>query len=77
MSSTTQRRSRHSTDTVPEFHAEAPQETVSEGLPHGPYVAARAEVECTHVRMHICTYVCMCCMSVTNHTPIYTINLLF
>jgi len=29
-SSTIQRRSRHSTDTVSEFHAEAPQATVSE-----------------------------------------------
>ena len=44
-STTTQRRSRHSTDTVSEFHAEAPQATVSEGLAQGPYVAARAEVE--------------------------------
>jgi len=32
-------------DTVPEFHAEAPQATVSEGLAQGPYVAARAGVE--------------------------------
>src|SRR6218665_2567736 len=39
---TTQRRSRHSTDTVPEFHAEAPQATVSEELAQGPYLAARA-----------------------------------
>jgi len=31
--------SRHSTDAVPEFHAEAPQATVSEGLAQGPYVA--------------------------------------
>src|SRR6218665_790430 len=42
---TTQRRSRHSTDTVPEFHAEAPQATVSEVLAQGPYMAARAGVE--------------------------------
>src|SRR6218665_2141186 len=34
------RRSRHSTDTVSEFHAEALQAT--EGLVQGPYVAARA-----------------------------------
>jgi len=27
---------------VPEFHAEAPQETASEGLAQGPYVAAKA-----------------------------------
>jgi len=32
-------------DTVPEFHTEAPQPTVSEGLAQGPYVAARAGVE--------------------------------
>src|SRR6218665_2494627 len=41
-STTTQRRSRHSTDTVKEFHAEAPQSTASEGLAHGQYLAARA-----------------------------------
>ena len=44
-STTTQRRSRHSTDTVPEFQAEAPQSAVSEGLAQGPYMAARAGVE--------------------------------
>ena len=38
---TTQRRSRHSTDTVPEFHTEVLQATVSEGLAQGPKVAAR------------------------------------
>ena len=32
-------------DTVPEFHAEAPQATVSEGLAQGTYVVARAGVE--------------------------------
>src|SRR6218665_1675680 len=36
---------RHSTDTVPEFEAEASQATVSEGLTQGPYVAARPGVE--------------------------------
>src|SRR6218665_672061 len=41
----TQRHSRHSTNTVPEFHAEAPQATLSEGLAQGPYVAARVGVE--------------------------------
>ena len=30
---------------MPEFHAEAPQAIVSEGLAQGPYVAARVEVE--------------------------------
>jgi len=34
-------------DTAPEFHAEAPQATASEGLAQGPYVAARAGVEPT------------------------------
>src|SRR6218665_1968269 len=32
-------------DTVPEFHANAPQATVSEGLAQGPYVVARAGVK--------------------------------
>ena len=44
-SSTAQRRFRNSTDTVPEFHAEAPQATVSEGLAQGPHVATRVGVE--------------------------------
>jgi len=30
---------------VPEFHAEAPQATVSERLAQGPYLAARAGVK--------------------------------
>jgi len=42
---TTQRRSRHNTDTVLEFHAEAPQTTASEELAEGPYVAAGAGFE--------------------------------
>ena len=33
-----------------EFHAEAPQATVSEGLAQGPYVAARAGFEHTTLR---------------------------
>ena len=37
----------YSTDTVSEFHAEAPQAIASEGLAQGPYVATRAEVEPT------------------------------
>ena len=45
MATTTQRRSRHSTDTVLKFHAKAPQATASEGLAQGPYVSARAEFE--------------------------------
>ena len=32
-------------DTVPEFHAEAPEATVSEGFAQGAYVAARTGVE--------------------------------
>ena len=41
----TQRRSRHSVDTVSKFQAEAPQATVSEGLAQGQYVAAIAGFE--------------------------------
>jgi len=37
----------YSTDTETEFHVEAPQATVSEGLAQGPYVAARAVFEPT------------------------------
>src|SRR6218665_2400971 len=44
-STTTRKRSRHSTDTVPKFHAEAPQATASKGLVQGPYVGARAGFE--------------------------------
>ena len=50
MFATTQKRSRHSTDTAPEFHAEASQTTVREGLAQGPYVAARARFEPTTLR---------------------------
>ena len=35
----------HRTDTVLEFHAEAPQATASEGLAQGPYLAARVGFE--------------------------------
>ena len=49
--SSTQKRSQHSTDTVPKFHAEAPQATVSEGLDQGSYVAERAGVEPTTLRL--------------------------
>src|SRR6218665_2114541 len=45
MSTTTQRPSRHSMNTVPEFYAETPQATASEGLAQGPYMAARAGVK--------------------------------
>jgi len=41
---------RYSTDTVAEFHAEAPQATVSEGLVQGPYGAARAGSEPTTLK---------------------------
>src|SRR6218665_1232974 len=41
----TQRRSRHSTDNVPEFNAEATQATVGERHAQCPYVAAREGVE--------------------------------
>src|SRR6218665_2589770 len=43
----TQRRSRHSMDTVLEFHAETPNATASEGIAQGPYVASRARIEPT------------------------------
>jgi len=43
--------SRHSTDTVSEFYAEAPQATASERLAQGPYVVARARFEPTTLRM--------------------------
>src|SRR6218665_968156 len=42
---TTQRRSRHSTDIVSEFQAGERQVTVSEGLAQGPYLAARTGFE--------------------------------
>ena len=44
----------HSTDTISEFHAEAPQATVSKGLAQGPHVAARAGVEPTTLRLNQC-----------------------
>ena len=44
-STTTQRRSRHSTDTASEFHAKSAQATVSKGLAQGPYMAARVGFE--------------------------------
>src|SRR6218665_2720418 len=50
-SATTQKRFRHSTDTVLEFHAKAPQATASKGLAQGPYVAASAGFEPTTLRL--------------------------
>ena len=44
-STTTQRRSLHSTDTVPKLHAEALLPAASKGLVQGPYMAARAGFE--------------------------------
>src|SRR6218665_1290759 len=44
-STTTQSLSRHSKNTVSEFHAEAPQSIASEGLAQGPYVATRVGFE--------------------------------
>src|SRR6218665_2266410 len=43
----------YSTDTVSEFHAEAPQATAGKGLAQGPYVAARAGVEPTTLRLKV------------------------
>ena len=45
MSTTTQRRSQHSTDTVSDFLAEAPQAIASEGLAQGSYMTAKAGFE--------------------------------
>ena len=42
---------RHRTDTVSEFHVEAPQATVSEGPAQGTYVAARSWKQCLHTVM--------------------------
>src|SRR6218665_2602603 len=50
-STAAQKSSRHSTDTVSEFHAEAPQATVNERRVQGPYVAARARFEPATLRM--------------------------
>src|SRR6218665_150745 len=50
-STTTQKRPRHSTDTVPEFRAEAPLATASDGLAQGPYVAAIAGFKLTTLRL--------------------------
>jgi len=44
-STITQRCSRHSTDTLAEFHVKVPQVTASEGLAQGPYVVAIAGFE--------------------------------
>jgi len=53
-STTTQKRSRHSTGS--KFHAEAPLATVSEGLAQGTYAAVRARFKSmTHI-----TYPCIC-----------------
>src|SRR6218665_2091818 len=49
-STTTQRCPRHSTNTVSEFHAEAPQATASEELAQGSYVADRAGFKPTTLR---------------------------
>ena len=50
-STTTQRCSRHSTDTVSEFHTKETQATASEGLSQNPYMVARAGVEPATLRM--------------------------
>ena len=52
-SSTTKMRTRHSTDTVPEFHADEPQATVSEIHAQGTYVAARARVAPMTIRTKV------------------------
>jgi len=52
-STTTRRHSRHSVDTVSEFHSKAPQATASEGIAQGPYVAARTGFEPSDERRRI------------------------
>ena len=42
-----------SPDTVSEFHAEAPQAIAGKGLAQGSYVAARAGVEPTTLRLKV------------------------
>src|SRR6218665_2323000 len=49
--SITQKHSRHSTDSVPEFHAEVLRATASEGLVKGPCVEARPGFEPVTFRM--------------------------
>ena len=49
-STATQRCSRHSMDTVLEFHVEALQASASEGLAQGPYVVARVGFESAILR---------------------------
>ena len=49
-STTTQRRSRHSMDTVSELTRRSATATVSEGLAQGPYVAAGAGFESVTIR---------------------------
>src|SRR6218665_864916 len=46
-STTAQRCSQHSMDSVSEFQVKAPQANASEGLPQSPYVAARARFKST------------------------------
>src|SRR6218665_2127074 len=46
----TQRRSRHSTDTVPEFRSQATQATLREGLDQGLYLSGRAGVDLMTLR---------------------------
>jgi len=67
-STTTQRRSRHSTDTVSEFHAKAPQATVSDGLVQGPYVGARAGFESKTLGRQLLT------VPMSHHVPPMLLN---
>src|SRR6218665_1336126 len=66
---TTQRLSRHSMQTLSEFHAGAPQATVSEGLAQVSYVAARAGfepmtlwVKGDGINQSILLYIIQCCV---------------
>src|SRR6218665_735690 len=77
-STTTQKCSRHSTDTVPEFHAEAPHATAKEELAQGPYLGGKNKTrthdpsvkryrlyKCTTKPHNIgCTLVVHCCWKI-------------
>ena len=58
----------HSTYTVSEFHAKAPQATISKGLAKGLYVAARAGDEPTTLRLRV--------IDLTNASPRPTFSFL-
>jgi len=52
-------------DTVPEFHTEAPQASVSEGLVQGAYTAAREGIEPMTLRTKYLKISAFCLVCVT------------